>query len=310
MMSLVQKPILLQLLASSIKIAGHAGKIIRNVMEKGELGVIDKGIDDPQTEADRSSQRLILASLTKLFPKVQIIGEEGQSDLNVPPEWLISEMDEEFLAKNECPQEYRDIKEDQIVVWVDPLDGTTEYTQGFLEHVTVLIGIAVNTSAVAGVIHQPYFKHGDNTIGRTIWGLKGLGIGGIVPKEVPDNKLIVTTTRSHSNVIVQAALDSVKADEIIRVGGAGYKVLQLLEGKANAYVFASAGCKRWDTAAPEAILEAVGGVLTNMKGEHYSYAKDVHPVNKSGVLATTKQIPHEKLVNLIPDHVKQALSPQ
>ncbi|XP_063696747.1 3'(2'),5'-bisphosphate nucleotidase 1-like [Culicoides brevitarsis] len=309
-MSLVQKPLVLQLLASSIKIAGHAGKIIRNVMEKGELGIVEKGVDDPQTEADRSSQRLILASLTKLFPKVKIIGEEGQSDLNVPKEWLITDVDEEFLASHECPAEFKDTKEDQIVVWVDPLDGTTEYTQGFLEHVTVLIGIAVNTRAVAGVIHQPYFKHSDNSVGRTIWGMKGVGIGGIATKQVPDNKLVVTTTRSHSNAIVQAALDAVNADEIIRVGGAGYKVLQLLEGKANAYVFASAGCKRWDTAAPEAILEAAGGILTNMKGEHYSYAADVHPVNKSGVLATTKEISHEKIVENIPKHVKEALSPQ
>lgn len=47
-MSFVQKPLVLQLLASSIKIAGHAGKIIRNVMEGGALGIVEKGVDDPQ----------------------------------------------------------------------------------------------------------------------------------------------------------------------------------------------------------------------------------------------------------------------
>lgn len=45
-----------------------------------------------------------------------------------------------------------------------------------------------------------------------------------------------------------------------RVGGAGFKVLKCLEGAA-AYVFASAGCKKWDTAAPEAILKAAGCFL-------------------------------------------------
>lgn len=68
------------------------------------------------------------------------------------------------------------------------------------------------------------------------------------------------------------------------------------------------GCKKWDTAAPEAILEAVGGTLTNIKGEHYSYAHDVEHVNKCGVLATTKEISHEQLVTAIPDHVKEVLS--
>lgn len=37
------------------------------------------------------------------------------------------------------------------------------------------------------------------------------------------------------------------------------QVIQLVEGRASAYVFASPGCKKWDTCAPEAILTAVGG---------------------------------------------------
>ena len=68
-----------------------------------------------------------------------------------------------------------------MVVWVDPLDGTTEYTQGFVEHVTVLIGIAVDGAAVAGVVHQPFFERRDvagadaSEAGRTVWGIVGLG---------------------------------------------------------------------------------------------------------------------------------------
>ena len=44
-----------------------------------------------------------------------------------------------------------------FTVWVDPLDATKEYTEGFLDHVTVLIGIALGKKAVAGVIHQPFY---------------------------------------------------------------------------------------------------------------------------------------------------------
>ena len=32
-------------------------------------------------------------------------------------------------------------------------------SQGLLDHVTVLIGIAVGKEAVAGVIHQPYWNY-------------------------------------------------------------------------------------------------------------------------------------------------------
>lgn len=45
----------------------------------------------------------------------------------------------------------------------------------------------------------------------------------------------------------------------------------LMEGKAHVYVFASPGCKKWDTCAPQAILEAAGGILTDMQGDPIPY---------------------------------------
>lgn len=53
------------------------------------------------------------------------------------------------------------------------------------EHVTVLIGIAVRSLPVAGVIHQPFYhRHLSQKPGRTIWGLIGLGAFGM-DKAVP-----------------------------------------------------------------------------------------------------------------------------
>lgn len=189
-----------------------------------------------------------MASLTKQFPNVKIIGEEGTSDLvNVPSAWIVTDTDNDFL-NNQCPESLAQISEKDLVIWVDPLDGTSEYTQGILEPVTVLIGLSVHNEAVGGVIHQPYYKQNDEEFGRTIWGLKGLGSGGYVTDSTTAQEgLIVTTTRSHSNELVQSALKALEPSKVIRVGGAGYKVLQLLEGSAHAYVFASAGCKKWDT---------------------------------------------------------------
>ncbi|XP_058058849.1 3'(2'),5'-bisphosphate nucleotidase 1 [Anopheles bellator] len=300
-------PLMMRLLGSSIQIAHRAGKIIREIMCRGDLGIVEKGKDDLQTEADRSAQRCIVASLARIFPGVTIIGEEGPSDLNVPDDWLITEGNSEFLEKHKCPEPLVDLKESEVVIWVDPLDGTSEYTQGFLERVTVLIGIAVNDRAVGGVIHQPYYQTDSGDLGRTIWGLKGCGSGGMVSVQPPSDRFLITTTRSHSNTIVQSALDALVPDEILRVGGAGYKVLQLLEGKAHAYVFASNGCKKWDTCAPEAVLEANGGTLTDMLGRHYQYGENVSFANSSGVLGTVAGVSHEDILSRIPDTVKQAM---
>ena len=58
---------------------------------------------------------------------------------------------------------------------MDPLDGTKEYTEGFLDHVTVLIGIAVGKRAVAGVINQPFFNY-ENKVRYWILTLKYLTV--------------------------------------------------------------------------------------------------------------------------------------
>lgn len=82
----------------------------------------------------------------------------------------------------------------------------------------------------------------------------------------------------------------------------------LIEGKAHAYVFASKGCKKWDTCAPEAVLTACGGKLTNMLGESYDYSKNVEFPNKQGVFATAMGVDHRNLLKKIPEDVLNALS--
>ncbi|XP_030759484.1 3'(2'),5'-bisphosphate nucleotidase 1 [Sitophilus oryzae] len=302
-------PLIVRLLALSSRAAVKAGNIIKDVMTKGELGIVEKGSDvnDLQTEADRSAQKCILGSLSKQFPDVTIIGEEGphNHEEEIPSEWLVTDLDDSVLAST-CPSELQTIQPQDIVVWVDPLDGTSEYTQGLLDHVTVLIGLAVKGKAIGGVIHQPYYNYKieKDTQGRTVWGLVGLGVGGFTPFKPPSNKFIITTTRSHSDPTVVKALEALKPDEIIRVGGAGHKVLMLLEGKAHAYVFASKGCKRWDTCAPEGILRSLEGKLTDIHGKEYDYSKDVAYPNAQGVFGTSKYVNHEELIAKIPQELK------
>ena len=86
---------------------------------------------------------------------------------DVPADWIVSEEDAEAAAMA-VPEEHRECTVDQLTVWVDPLDGTKEYTEGFLDHVTVLIGIAVGKRAVAGVINQPFFNYEKKVRGENV----------------------------------------------------------------------------------------------------------------------------------------------
>ena len=87
------------------------------------------------------------------------------------------------------------------------------------------------------------------------------------------------------------------------------QVLLLIEGKAHAYIFASPGCKKWDTCAPEAVLQAIGGTLTDIHGNQYRYDPSVQRQNTGGVLATSSGQSHSWYLEKMPDEVKSSLTP-
>jgi len=305
-----QAPPLVQVLASSVAIADKAGDIVRNIFSGGKLGIVEKtGADDLQTQADRSAQDCILASLYTQYPELSVVGEEGELDMSSVDKNMIVEDVAKEVLKISCQSEWSQIKLEDLTVWVDPLDGTKEYTQGLLDHVTVLIGIAVGSKAVAGVIHQPYYNYQSPEtnvkLGRTFYGLVGTGVFGLTRVLPPADKRIITTTRSHGTGLVQDALDILAPDQVLKVGGAGHKVLLLMEGQATAYVFPSPGCKKWDTCAPEAILHAMGGKLTDIHGTLYQYDRDVQHQNMEGVLATARSEDHQWYVDKLPQTLKE-----
>lgn len=310
---------MLRLISSAVSIAARAGGEVRKITKSGILGVVDKGIQDYQTEADRVAQRMIVASLTKKFPKCTIVGEEDLAEDKEADTNLLVDTQDEDVLKLSLPDQYKGVQEEDITIWVDPLDGTTEFVKGLLEHVTILIGFSVGGKSVAGVIHQPF--HGceaaraagqldpSSLSGRTMWGLVGLGCFGVQPKSLPNDKLIITTTASHGNVDIEESLAGLKPDEILKVGGAGHKVLLVIEGRAHSYVFTSNGCKRWDTSAPEAVLESAGGKLTTILGDHieYSHRADGDYKNYVGIVASTNEEIHSRVLANIPEAVKERL---
>ena len=170
-----------------------------------------------------------------------------------------------------------------------------------MEHVTVLIGIAIRGVAIAGVMHQPY---SENDTCRTLWGIVGVGTGGFNFQLPPPDQFIIATTSSHYNKSTKNSLDVLKPSKVIKVGGAGFKTLLILEGKVHAYIYVRAGCKRWDTCAPEAILKATGGRFTDIYGNAYDYSKDVDPMNSNGIFATAQNCDHDALLKQVPEVVK------
>jgi len=164
-----------------------------------------------------------------------------------------------------------------------------------------LIGISYKGEAIAGVMFQPFVggKSDSDNPGRLIYGVLNGGAYGFDKIKRDNNKFIVATTRTHSDDIVEGAIEKLKPNEVIRVGGAGFKALLILEGRADFYLFPTQGTKKWDSCAPEAILKANGGILTDKFGKTYPYFYDSEKKNNDGILASASPIEHQKIVGIL-----------
>jgi 3'(2'), 5'-bisphosphate nucleotidase len=266
------------LLSASLSCARRASQIIRDVRASGMV-VTQKGIDDPVTQADMQTQRVILEDLLARWPSLTVIGEEDTPHI-VP--LARAPAFEAAIADDAVPVELRSVPIEDVCVFVDPLDATKEYTEGLKECVMTLIGIGVCGEPVAGVMHQPFVGEAP---GRSVWALRGAGVYGLTSVSKRAEGLTVTVTRSHPTAELESALQALHPAQIIRAGGCGFKVLKVLEAEADLYLYPSPGTKKWDTCAPEAILRELGGVLVDKHGQRYRYDRAAPTANEQGILA-------------------------
>jgi 3'(2'), 5'-bisphosphate nucleotidase len=125
-----------RLLACSVDLAEQAGELIRTIYNAGPVQAIDKSqgseskiihdvrgvdVEDPQTVADLRAQKLLIGSLHRLMPKLCIIGEEGDLEIDVERETVIprdSYLDSNAALINSLPKSLTHVPMDDIVVWV------------------------------------------------------------------------------------------------------------------------------------------------------------------------------------------------
>lgn len=324
-----------------------AGDSIRRIFDSGHLGAVDKDptdsgvsntnvshsaeshasapsdprqLNDPQTLADLEAQAIIVGNLRRIYGRgLKIVGEEGEMEQCVGAGAQFRDVPRDLLSSEPFPPDHSSLATRDLAVWIDPLDGTKEFTLGFVHYVTVLIGISYRRRALAGVVHVPFvggkyqqafdplnpshrsdrFAEGleGDKVGRTIWGAVGVGVRGISvpdPASIPADRRYITTTRSHYSPTLKALLESQQPQQVIRCGGAGSKGLLVLSGDADAYLFPSTGTKRWDTCAIDALITAEGGRFTDQYGEPIDYDPEASPENVNGLLATMRN--HDQFV--------------
>jgi 3'(2'), 5'-bisphosphate nucleotidase len=239
-------------------LARQAGRILLEIYAS-DFGVDWKTASDPVTEADRRANAFLVEGLRARFAQDGIVAEEDADHGDA-------------FSRKRC--------------WfVDPLDGTKEFIAKNGEF-SVMIGLAIDGRAVLGVVYQPVLdKLYRGVLGGGAWLERGGELERLAVSDVAlPSELKLVVSRSHR---------SSATDEVVRrmgitneqvSGSVGLKVGRIAERTADLYVHLSGRSSKWDACAPEAILHAAGGRLTDLFGTPIDY-RDPQLKNTRGLLA-------------------------
>lgn len=237
-----------QLMTLAIDLAKQAATIINKIRNKG-IEVTTKSDSSPVTQADQASEDLILHGLREYVPSIPVIAEEEMS------QGIRTQTQSEFWL-------------------VDPLDGTKGFIRGS-KNFTVNIGLIRNHKPVMGVVALPaYHEIFCGIVGQGAWRIDPDGQQTPIHVSlVPKDGFRIITSHNHANdAQLSKALQGFPAHSIHSMGSAS-KILRIAEGKADLH-FRFNSIMEWDTAAPQAILEAAGGYLRTFDNQPLQYGKE------------------------------------
>jgi 3'-phosphoadenosine 5'-phosphosulfate (PAPS) 3'-phosphatase len=161
-----------------------------------------------------------------------------------------------------------------VSVFIDPIDGTREFCTKLGEQCSICIGFSVDGKPVAGIVYRPIPNPATWAAGCKS---ENQAFGALDLQVPPHANGLLTSNGGISPFIVELMKEL--NFERVPSGGAGNKMLMVLEGKGTCYI-QDRGVSRWDTCAAQAVLEAYGGALVKLHNfvekkelESYTYRK-------------------------------------
>ena len=232
----------------AVEVARGAGKIAFDYFGKVERQTKTHSAttDEAVTEADRATQRFVVAELRRKFPFDGIIGEENDLGTSIT--------NEQATAGSRT--------------WViDPIDGTNNFIAGF-PNWAVCIGLLEAGMPVLGVVYD---------VCRDLLYCSAKGEGCWVGKK----KLTALTTPLNDASILMMTSNCIDKNgncpgygvrwlsqtnwKLRMIGSAALEAVQVAAGIAHGAVTVNG--KLWDIAAPAALILESGGVITDLRGD-------------------------------------------
>jgi myo-inositol-1(or 4)-monophosphatase len=239
-------------------LAREAGALLMSFF--GKVAVEYKGDADLVTQADRSSEKLIIERIRKQWPDHDLIGEEG--------------------SRRESGSDFR--------WYVDPLDGTTNFAHGFPVF-SVSLALEYKGEGIAGVVYDPTRdemfaaeRQGGATLnGRPIHVSKTSRLAeSLVATGFPSHK-----RHKNPNIHFYHQI-TLRSHGVRRAGSAALDLCYVACGRFDA--FWEFNLNSWDTAAGVQLVAESGGLVTGFNGRPFN-------IDSREVLATNSLLHAEML---------------
>ena len=234
---------------------------------KNEKNIIQtNNNEDPVTIADLKVNDLIIKRIKENYEDINwdILSEEnvksGSHNFNRNSKWL----------------------------WVlDPLDGTKDFIQGTGNY-AMHLALNYEEKSYIGIVLIPEKNELWISDGKNAWSERRDGYKNKI--KVKNNKTLqemtLVTSKNHRNKILENLIDKVNFKKVNVMGSIGCKIASIIRGESDIYISLSlpgkSSPKDWDFAAPEAILRAAGGSITNLENEDLTYENQ--SFNQGGII--------------------------
>ena len=259
----------------------YYSKLIQDSSKKNGI-IQNKNYNDPVTLADIKVNELIVNNIRKSYRNIS---------------W-------EILSEEDIKTESNTFKRNSEWCWVlDPLDGTKDFIQGTGNY-AMHLALNYQQKPLLGVVLIPEKNELWISSGEKLWCERRDGSN---KKKIPlksrkINEMTIVTSKNHGNEILKRLIRKLNFKDVIVMGSIGCKIASILRGESDIYICLSlpggSSPKDWDFAAPEAVLKAAGGSITNLDCTQLTYEKP--GFKKDGIIiATNNKVTHQSICSEI-----------
>ena len=264
----------------------YYANIIKKLEQKNEI-LKNKNNDDPVTLADLEVNELIINRINQTYQDTnwEILSEENfkiQSNYFNNVDWL----------------------------WVlDPLDGTKDFIQGTQSY-AMHLALNYKRKPYIGIVLIPEKDELWISYEEKIWCENR--DGNIRKQNMSETnileKMTIVTSKNHRNQKLKDLIEKINFKKTILMGSIGCKIASIIRGESDIYIALSlpgkTAPKDWDFAAPEAILKAAGGSITNIDNKELVYGST--DLKHSGIIiASNNKKNHKRICSEVKEIIKE-----